>query len=152
MFKAVFFNLDDTLISFDGTSGISWLQVCREYYKENHDVQAHRIKKKVDETRKWFWSDEDRHRRGRNDLAEDRRTIVRKAFAELRLPKVDAVKVADSHSKIRLENVYLSEDTETVLQNPPLLIPATDNLPIKFLCNPTNRLAHQSFGSLSLSP
>ena len=35
MIEAILLDLDDTLVSFDGTSAVSWEQVCRDYNTRN---------------------------------------------------------------------------------------------------------------------
>lgn len=115
-FRAVFFDLDDTLISFDSTSDMSWRQVCHDYCKDNPSIDPDILKNAIDETRFWFWDDEKRHRIGRNDLVEARRTIVKKAFKQLSLPDGEYRIVADSYSRVRLENLFMIHDAESLLR------------------------------------
>ncbi|HQT92763.1 MAG TPA: hypothetical protein PL001_12140, partial [Candidatus Kryptobacter bacterium] len=99
---AVLFDLDDTLVAFDLVTESTWRQVCEEYASENPEYSAAIVYDAVSKESHWYWSDEERHRVGRNDIVAARRGIVKSAFEKHRLPVHDAVKIADRYSALRL--------------------------------------------------
>ena len=104
---AVIFDLDDTLVAFDLVTESTWRQVCDEYAAANPAHPAAAVYDAVTSESHWYWSDEERHRVGRNDIVAARRGIVKSAFEKHGLPLHDAVKVADRYSTLRLENMYV---------------------------------------------
>jgi putative hydrolase of the HAD superfamily len=104
---AVIFDLDDTLVAFDLVTESTWRQVCDEYAAANPAHPAAAVYDAVTSESHWYWSDEERHRVGRNDIFAARRGIVKSAFEKHGLPLHDAVKVADRYSTLRLENMYV---------------------------------------------
>ncbi len=105
--EVILFDLDDTLVAFDLVTESTWRQVCAEYAAENHGCSADDTYDAVTSESHWYWSDEERHRIGRNDIVAARRGIVRSAFEKHSLPVEDAVRVADRYSTLRLENMYI---------------------------------------------
>lgn len=105
--EVVLLDLDDTLVAFDLVTETSWRQVCSEYAARNPVFSAEEVYEAVSAESHWYWSDEERHRIGRNDIAATRRKIVTSAFEKNRLPVVHAAEVADRYSTLRLENMYL---------------------------------------------
>ena len=98
--KAIFFDMDGTIL--DWTTGMeeSWLASCAEHGDGTHTpAQLHdaiRIR------RTWFWDDPDRAYRGRMDLDGASREIVRHAFADLDLDEVGrAHRLADHYRALR---------------------------------------------------
>ena len=114
---AVIFDLDDTLVAFDLVTESTWRQVCDEYASENPAHPAADVYDAVSKESHWYWSDEERHRVGRNDIVAARRGIVKSAFEKHGLPLQDAVKVADRYSALRLENMYLIPGAKEILDN-----------------------------------
>lgn len=78
--KAVFLDLDDTITSFELHSVAAWEQTCREFIAEfEPSFSADDFLGILTQTRKWYWSDPDRHKRGRNNMIMARREIVHEA-------------------------------------------------------------------------
>lgn len=113
--EVILFDLDDTLVAFDLVTESTWRQVCAEYVAENNSVSAETVYDAVTKESRWFWSDEERHRVGRNDIVSARRSVVRSAFRALSLPDNDALRVADRYSSLRLDNMYLLPGVEETL-------------------------------------
>ncbi len=113
--RAVIFDLDDTLVAFDLVTESTWRQVCDEYAAANPAHPAAAVYDAVTSESHWYWSDEERHRVGRNDIIAARRGIVKSAFEKHGLPLDDAVKVADRYSTLRLENMYLIPGAKEIL-------------------------------------
>ena len=104
---AVLFDLDDTLVAFDGVSESTWREVCVGYCGGKPGLDPEVIYGRIHERASRFWSDPERFRTGRLDLVTARKAIVREAFWDLGLPERDAEEVALRYSRLRLENMYL---------------------------------------------
>ena len=104
---AIIFDLDDTLVAFDLVTESTWLEVCEEFARENPPFSAKEIYDAVITESHWYWSDEERHRIGRNDIVMARRGIVRSAFDKHGIPLRDAERVANRYSELKLENIYV---------------------------------------------
>lgn len=115
VFEIILFDLDDTLVAFDLVTESTWRQVCSEYAAENHGCSADDVYDAVTSESRWYWSDEERHKVGRNDIVSARRGIVRSAFEKHGFPVEDADRVADRYSQQRLENMYLIPGANEVL-------------------------------------
>lgn len=83
--KAILFDLDDTILSYDNELDEVWSEVCDEFATRLDGVRPEALRAAIDEHRAWYWSDPDRHRRGRLDLELARREIVGGAFERLGL-------------------------------------------------------------------
>jgi putative hydrolase of the HAD superfamily len=79
--EAIFFDLDDTLIDFDGAAvERCWQLACAELVSDQADYTAAELRSAIERVGAWYWADPERHRRGRADLIEATRTIVGKAL------------------------------------------------------------------------
>ena len=79
--KAILFDLDDTLISFEGVSDEAWEKCCTEFTRKHAlNLSTGELLKKLSEIRKWYWSCPERHKTGRENLVEARREIVKLAL------------------------------------------------------------------------
>lgn len=109
MTKAVFFDMDDTLIAFDGVQEPTWRSCIAEAIHERAlPVDADRLYQKIDEIASWYWSDPDRHREGRMDIRTARRRFVSSAFEALAIGDESAAHdLADTYSTRRLEAILL---------------------------------------------
>ncbi len=106
MIAAVLLDLDDTLVAFDAVTDSSWRAVIASYC-EGRPVDPEALHAAVRRVSDDYWSDPERHRIGRRDIAATRRRIVSLAFAGLGLSAADALAVADRYSSFRLEAMYL---------------------------------------------
>jgi len=98
---SLLFDLDDTLLTYDGVSSEAWKDACEKYRVANHDSrQIHETINKISE---WFWSDAERHRNGRLDIKNARRQVVSMAFDELNIVDCEetAINLADHFSELR---------------------------------------------------
>jgi putative hydrolase of the HAD superfamily len=97
--RAVFFDLDDTLIAHTETPRASWQEVFVLYSSRFDALLREKLLAAIFEYSQWFWSDQVRHKRGRQDLRSARREIVAGAFLA---QKIDdpllSVALADSFS------------------------------------------------------
>lgn len=79
--KAVFIDLDDTITTFDLTSAPAWRESTEWFVKTYEPAfSADRLIEKIQETKKWYWGDPDRHKRGRENLVLARREVVIEAL------------------------------------------------------------------------
>ena len=79
--KAVFIDLDDTITTFDLTSAPAWRESTEWFvntYEPNFSVDE--LITKIQETKKWYWGDPERHKRGRENLVLARREVVMEAL------------------------------------------------------------------------
>lgn len=111
--KLILFDLDDTLISFEGVSEQAWEKCCIDftsYHKIPYSVAE--LLESIDTTRKWYWSDPERHKRGRSDLLTVRREIVALAMQKLNIRDgILSNELADSYSNYREQLIHLFPHT-----------------------------------------
>jgi len=118
--KAIIFDLDDTIISYDSVTERVWEDVCRRYDPGVDGLDAESLLKAIGRAREWYWADPERHRLGRLNLFGARRDVVKLAlsYLNLDLPEL-ANKIADAFSIERDEAAFLfpgAIDTLTFLK------------------------------------
>ena len=84
--EAVLLDLDDTIL--DNQAGLeeAWQQVAAELAGRLGDVSKERVRAELRAASEWFWSDDERHRRGRLDMAGSRRAVVVRVLEVLGRP------------------------------------------------------------------
>ncbi|MCZ6782086.1 MAG: HAD family hydrolase [Proteobacteria bacterium] len=106
--RAVFFDLDDTILSFSAGADECWARVCARHVGRLPGIDTPALRAAIDESRDWFWSDDERSRAGRLDMGRARRRIVGRAFDELGLDaETVALELADQFTLEREERVHL---------------------------------------------
>ena len=119
--KALLLDLDDTILDLYGDLDGDWLQLCHEFADHFGAVPVSELHGALLESRDWFWSDEERARRGRLDLQLARRGILLRAFARFGIPDSPLVnRMGDRYNHIREEAVRLlpgASETLKRLQN-----------------------------------
>lgn len=106
--KAILFDLDDTIISFDGVCEAAWENVCKDFSTKTNFLSDVELLKSIAEVRKWYWSDPIRHQSGRLNLANSRREIVRIALYKFKIPgEKHVLEIADGYSKLQEEMIHL---------------------------------------------
>ena len=83
---AILFDLDDTIMAYEAASEGCWLEACAQYAVQIHGPMPEVLCAAIQERSKWFWSDAERFRQGRLNLAEARRQIVAGALESLGAP------------------------------------------------------------------
>ncbi|MEX2227039.1 MAG: HAD family hydrolase [Dehalococcoidia bacterium] len=98
--KAIFFDMDGTILDWQSGMEESWLASCEQHCAggyvpaELHD--AIRVR------RTWFWGDPERANAGRMDLDASSREIVRRAFDDMRIKSVElAHRISDDYRALR---------------------------------------------------
>lgn len=115
--KGILFDLDDTIIAYSEISVPIWRQVCEEYSLKADALEADLLYNTIREISNWYWSDDERHRIGRNDLSKARRQILELVFNKLDVGDYQlAWDIADAFSKRREENLYLFEGARKTLE------------------------------------
>ncbi|MHB0876625.1 MAG: HAD family hydrolase [Anaerolineae bacterium] len=98
---AILVDMDDTIVTYSEGTGQRWLDLCHRYAPQLPGVSVEALLAATGRSRDWFWSDVDRHRRGRLDLLAARTEIIALALAELglRAPEVAAEMAATYESE-----------------------------------------------------
>lgn len=98
--KAICFDLDDTLVVFDGVSQRAWDETFARFAAALGEPE--RVRACLDDYASWYWSDPDRHTQGRSNLKETRRMLLRTTFERLGRADLElAVQVADFFTEHR---------------------------------------------------
>ena len=98
----ILFDLDDTILAYDAVAEDCWEKVCYQFATKVPGLVSGQLLDVIMETRRWYWSDPERNRRGRLDLHAARREVVSAAIARLGInaPMV-ANELADSYAVVR---------------------------------------------------
>jgi putative hydrolase of the HAD superfamily len=102
------FDLDDTIVNYDGVSDACWRQLCQEYAPRLDGMSAQALYDAIAAVRAWYWADMQRARRARLDLTGARREVVALALAELGAENPGLSRLmADAYTERREEHVHL---------------------------------------------
>jgi putative hydrolase of the HAD superfamily len=74
--KAICFDLDDTILSYAAVVDVCWRAVCEHFAPQVPGAGVEGLLEAVRSESEWFWSDPERHRRGRLDLFAARKGTV----------------------------------------------------------------------------
>jgi HAD superfamily hydrolase (TIGR01549 family) len=80
--RAILFDLDDTLVSFDATTRIAWQTTCQRFAPET-GLTAAGLFQAIREHSHQYWSDPVRHREGRLRLEEKRCELVAETLVKV---------------------------------------------------------------------
>jgi len=101
---AILFDLDDTILTDAVNGDRCWRTVCDRFAVEVPGLTSARLLAEIDKVRVWYWSDPDRHRRGRLDLERARQELVAMALQALGADAPDlARRIAQAFSALRDE-------------------------------------------------
>jgi putative hydrolase of the HAD superfamily len=115
--KGILFDLDDTIIAFDAVANPTWQRLCETYARKATCCDPAHLFNAIQEARTWYWSDPMRHQRGRLNLEQTRREIVRLAFATLGMDnRTLAHEMADTYSVEREALIHLFPRVAETLQ------------------------------------
>lgn len=118
---AILFDLDDTILDYGAAVNYAWQVTCEQYGPgigiHDTDSFAQAIYTKAD----WYWSDSERHRRGRLDLVAARREILTAVLTDMGIDNPTAAsEMAELRSRLHEEGMCLfpgALDTLTALRN-----------------------------------
>ena len=99
---AIMFDMDDTILDDTGSTYHCWKMACNRYANQLGNVSAAVLLAAIEDYRRWYWSDVERHRLGRLNLAQARREIVATVVNRLgfNAPEI-AYQIADFHTEQR---------------------------------------------------
>jgi putative hydrolase of the HAD superfamily len=80
--KAVLLDLDDTILNDTGGIERCWRDACFGCAQELSGIDPGALYQAIQRTREWFWTDPERHRRGRLDLDAAAREVVALSLGE----------------------------------------------------------------------
>jgi putative hydrolase of the HAD superfamily len=115
--KGILFDLDDTIIAYTQVAEPTWKRICETYANQTAAFRSDELFRQIRRASTWYWSDKERHKKGRNDLHAARRDIVGLAFQALGIQD-DALarEIADGFSEQREKEVYFFKGAEETLQ------------------------------------
>ena len=90
--SAILFDMDDTILAYGVVADEVWRTVCDRFAPQLEAVEPAELLRAVQEHRQWYWSDPERHRRGRLNMDLARYEMTSGAFQRL---GVDAPALAD---------------------------------------------------------
>ena len=81
--RAILFDLDDTLLMDSASTEDCWRSACQRCCPPTESIEPEALLTAIQTERGWFWSDPERHRKGRLDLEAARHAIVAGALRQL---------------------------------------------------------------------
>ncbi len=115
--KVILFDLDDTLVCFDGVVKKAWQETCDLFAPKLGNITATELFNAIRKVGHWYWSDASRHREGRLNLEETRRKNVKHALINLGINHEElAYELADYYSQLQESMIYLFDDALPTLQ------------------------------------
>lgn len=106
--RAVFFDLDDTILSFSASADECWETICSRHVGRLPGLDVPSLRRAIEDARDWYWGDDERSRAGRLDMGMARRRVVAHAFEALGLDAEDvATEMAEQFTREREERVHL---------------------------------------------
>ena len=117
-FELILFDLDDTLMAFDLVGKDAWSKAIELFIKEeNIQIEKNILLDKIQNTRKWYWGDSERHKQGRKNIINARRQIAQLALKDfLNIDREKLDDLADDYTQIHEKSWYLFEDVEATLK------------------------------------
>jgi putative hydrolase of the HAD superfamily len=115
--KAILFDLDDTLISFDGVTHQAWDECCGDFIRRREPgLSKQDLLRAVREAGAWYWGDPARHKAGRENLKEARRQVVQLALGTLGMTDPETIfSLADRYTARQDELIHLYPNTLSTL-------------------------------------
>jgi putative hydrolase of the HAD superfamily len=106
--QAIFFDLDDTIVSFTASTAMCWQQVCAAYGWQIDSITPEELHQAIDEYSRWYWQDPERHRHGRQNLPQTRRDIVAAVLENLGVDNLAlADKIGNAYTLTRDQAIWL---------------------------------------------
>ena len=104
--SAMLIDLDDTILAYDLVAGDAWRSVCAEHVDALPGWTIDQLVSGIDSYRRWFWSDPDRHRRGRLNLVNIRHEVVLGAFRQMGIDEPGLARtIGDAYAAEREQRV-----------------------------------------------
>lgn len=115
--RAILFDLDDTILMDSNNVEDCWRRACDRCIPQPQAFQPEALLRAIYEYRAWFWSDPERHLKGRLDLEAARRDIVAGALLQLGIdhPAL-ADDIAQAYAELRDESIEPFPDAFATLR------------------------------------
>lgn len=98
----MFLDLDDTILRSSAVANECWERACVMFAPRLENVCETNLIAAINASRRWFWSDPQRHRSGRLNLTAARRQVVQHAFTQLNINSGHiANQLADTFTRTR---------------------------------------------------
>jgi hypothetical protein len=115
--RAILLDLDDTILDDSGGVIACWRDACLAHRSSMKGLDADTVFEAIDRTREWYWSDPERHRVGRLELAWARGEVVRLALAELGVDDEGlARQIGDTYHALRDDAIKPFDDAVPTVQ------------------------------------
>jgi putative hydrolase of the HAD superfamily len=115
--RALLLDLDDTILDDSGGVIACWREACHAHQSRMNGLDAEVVIEAIDRLREWYWSDPERHRAGRLELAWARGEVVRFALADLGLEDDDLARlIGDTYHAMRDEAIKPFEDAVATVE------------------------------------
>jgi putative hydrolase of the HAD superfamily len=116
--KAILFDLDDTISSYDSVCAPAWRKCCEDFvYKYGVNFSTEKLIDVINETRVWYWADPVRHKAGRENLIPSRRDVVRYSLKELSILDEEMVcELADNYTNMHNAMISLLPGAKEALE------------------------------------
>ena len=115
--KGILIDLDDTILAYSAISKPIWIEVCEQFSKKNDKLEPESLYAKIKEVSRWYWSDTERNRIGRNDLNRARREVLELVFERLEVDDLRfAHGIADTFQTRRDNEIYLFDGAIETLE------------------------------------
>jgi len=110
--RTLFFDLDDTIVKFDAVSGKAWDEVCEKHIQNFSSLSVTELKEAILKASNWFWSDEERFRKGRLSLKQARRDVLARTFEDLETQNIQLPEKEVAHAIVEHFTVLREEIVE----------------------------------------
>jgi putative hydrolase of the HAD superfamily len=100
--RAILLDLDDTIVTDEAVSEKTWRAACRRFAPFFEGISADMLYTSIREVATGYWRDDDNHRKGRLNLKDTRRELVRVALRKMGFNNND--KLAD-----RISDTYTAD-------------------------------------------
>ena len=115
--RAILLDLDDTILDDSGGLIRSWREACLAHRSRMNGLEADVVYDAIDRIRVWYWSDPERHRTGRLELAWARGEVVRLALADLGVDDEDlARRIGDTYHALRDDAIRPFDDAVSTVE------------------------------------
>jgi putative hydrolase of the HAD superfamily len=119
--KAIFFDMDDTILNDNRASELAWQKACEISTHKTGLFDSQELFKRINVIRKQYWSDPKRDLPGdeaRLNYNFSRKVIAKTALIESGYFRDDntAVEIVDNYAQLKLESLELFPEAEMILE------------------------------------
>jgi putative hydrolase of the HAD superfamily len=115
--QALLLDLDDTILDDSGGVIGCWREACVAHRHAMNGLEPEMVFAAIDEIREWYWSDPERHRAGRLELAWARGEVVRLALERIGVDDPDlARRIGDTYHALRDRSIRPLDDAVATVE------------------------------------